>query len=68
MIDGVGGITTQPAALRPEAQSKLEIAQRAEVEAKQASNETQKTQANQESQKAPASKQSHLGNEVDVVA
>jgi hypothetical protein len=59
MIDGVGEITTQPAALRPEAQSKLEIAQRAEAQAKQVSKETQETQ--------PAAKQAHLGNEVDVV-
>ncbi|MBT4114840.1 MAG: hypothetical protein HOO19_11345 [Rhodospirillaceae bacterium] len=65
MIDGVGEITTQPAALRPEAQSKLEIAQRAEAQAKQVNKEAQNTQ---EAQKTPAAKQDHLGNEVDVVA
>lgn len=65
MIDSVGGITTQPAALRTEAQSKLEIAQRAEVQAAQVSKETQNTQ---ETQKSPAAKQAHLGNAVDVVA
>jgi hypothetical protein len=59
MIDGVDGITTQPAALRPEAQSKLEIAQRAETEAQQVSKETQNT---------PAAKHAYLGNAVDVVA
>ena len=65
MIDGVNKITTQPAALQPKTQSKLEIAQRAEAQAKQVNKEAQNTQ---EAQKTPAAKQDHLGKEVDVVA
>jgi|AP82_1055514.scaffolds.fasta_scaffold897891_1 hypothetical protein len=59
MIDAIGEtVITQPHALKPEAQAKLEIAQQAEQQAKQAIEETQKNS----SYKPP-----HRGQNVDVV-